>query len=175
MNSPRPVRWFWSSATALGAVALLAGCATYRLGSSLPPGIRSVAVPMFVNRTAKPELAAEAVNATVQEFQRDGSLRVAATDAADAVLEVVLTGYRLSPVRYEDERRTTAQEYRITLTADAVLRQRTTGAVVFEGRNLAEDTTFEAAGDLLSAERAALPAAARNLARDIVERALATW
>jgi len=175
MNSRRQVRRFWSGAAALGAAALLAGCATYRLGSSLPPGIRSVAVPMFVNKTAKPELAAEAVNATVQEFQRDGSLRVAAADAADAVLEVALTGYGLSPVRYEDERRTTAQEYRITLTADAVLRKRATGAVVFEGRNLTEDTTFVAGGDLLSAERTALPAAARNLGRDIVERVLATW
>ena len=175
MQSRRPYTAVRIGLAALTALALVPGCAGYRLGSTLPPGIRSVAVPVFVNRTNKPELAVEATNATLREFQQDGSLRVADAETADAVLDVILTGYRLEPVRYQTGRRTTANEYRITLTAHATLKNRTTGAVLFDNPKLAEDAAFTVSGDLLSAERSALPTAARNLGRKIVERVLETW
>ena len=49
----------------------------YRLGSSLPPDIRSVYVPVFVNRTGEPRVETEATRAAKQEFQRDGTLHLA--------------------------------------------------------------------------------------------------
>ena len=160
---------------ALGLAVALNGCTGYQLGTSLPPGIRSVAVPVFANKTNKSDLPIQATNATIQELQRDGTLRLAPADQADTILDVTATGYQLAPIRYANDRRTTASEYRMTLTTHVVFRNRTTGAVLLQATVVSDATTFPMTGDLTSAERSALPLASQDLARKIVERMLETW
>ena len=43
----------------IALVPLLGGCLGYRLGTTLPPGIRSLHVPTFVNLTGEPGLESE--------------------------------------------------------------------------------------------------------------------
>lgn len=57
--------------TALGLMCALSGCAGYKLGSNLPPGILSVAVPVFVNQTGQPSLETITTGAVIEEFQKD--------------------------------------------------------------------------------------------------------
>ena len=52
---------------------LLTGCTGYRLGSMLPPEIKTVYVPTFANQTTEPLLEMEATDAVIVEFQQDGS------------------------------------------------------------------------------------------------------
>lgn len=178
MRQPVRVRWGGTPVGAvLGLVAAgwLAGCAGYQLGSTLPPGVKTVAVPTFVNATDHPELEAETTKAAIAEVQKDGTLRVVSADAADAVLEVRLTRYALVPTLYRNDARTTAREYRLELTADLIFRRQASKQAMMESRGIIGYATFVADVDLPSAERMALPDAAKDLAHNLVKRIVEYW
>ena len=153
----------------------LAGCAGYRLGSTLPRDIHSVAVPIFVNQTGRPNLESEATKATLEEFQKDGGLKIASVDQADTIVEVTLTQYSLTPISYRSSQRTTPLEYRLRLTASMVFRKRVSREVLAEYRNVYGEKVFSAPGDLQSRERSALPDAASDLAHRIVRNVVESW
>jgi hypothetical protein len=76
----------------VATLVMLQGCVGYRLGSTLPKDIRTVYVPTFVNATGEPQVEAETTAAAIREFQKDGTLRIAADErSADLVLSVTLT------------------------------------------------------------------------------------
>ncbi len=150
------------------------GCMGYRLGSTLPDGINIVHVPTFVNKTTEPRLEIECSQATLRELQRDGTLSVSNLEKSDVVLEVVLTGFRLEPLRYDADNSTTTSEYRLTITADLVLTNRRTKKIMTQD-TVQGETDFVPTGDLTSAKREALPDAAEDLAHDIVESVVEYW
>jgi hypothetical protein len=157
-----------------GLATLLAGCVGYRLGGSAPVGISSIHVQAFANGTGEPAIEGRASDATLQEFQRDGTLRIAEAGQADATLEVTLVSYKLLPLRYLRDRAKTTREYRLEMTADLALKRAATGEILLQKRVLGE-TTFLLEADITSAKRQALPEAARDLAREIVESVVDLW
>jgi len=159
-------------AAALGV--LCAGCAGYRLGSTPPPGIKTLYVPAFVNRTGEPDVDTVATRAVIQEIQRDGTLGLSDAANADAHLYVTVTDYNLEPLRYDANRAKTTREYRLLLTAEAEFRRRDPEEVLAK-RKLRGDATFELVGNLATAKIEALPRAAEDLAHDIVEMLVEYW
>jgi len=141
----------------------------------LPPDIKTVYVPTFVNKTAEPQIEMETTRYALAEFQRDGSLKIAPESAADATLEVKLTDYRLSPLQYDNSRLTAATEYRITLYASIVLTRRSDHKVIVEHPRCYGEGTFPVVGDLSSSKRVGLPIAAKDLAHDIVQKVTEVW
>jgi hypothetical protein len=158
----------------LAAALFFTGCAGYRLGSTLPPGVASIHVPTFVNRSGEPQLDTEATRATLQELQRDGNLKLLPPDRADAVLKVTLKSFKQEPLRYDPQDSKTAREYRILITADLVLEKRGTRQAVL-AQTVQGETTFDFRGDLTSAKLSALPAACRDLAHHIVSAVVEYW
>lgn len=161
----------------LAAALLLTtpGCVGYKLGSNLPPGITSINIPVFVNEANEPGLETILTGATIQEFQKDGSLKVLARDQADSILEVTVRKYQLEPLRYRRDQAVTAQEYRLTLTADVVLKKRGSNQVVVDTKGVIGFTTFTALSDLPSARRQALPKAAADLGQRVVKCVVEYW
>lgn len=157
------------------AAALLAGCLGYRLGTTLPPDIRSIAVPTFVNRTAEPMLEVETTNKTISEFQKDGTLKIRDISEADAVLEVTIRKVELTPLRYSATDKVRPNEYRMTLTAAYKLRRLSDDRVIGESSEVTGETTFPYSGDMMSAKRMALPDAAEDLGRAIATQVVETW
>ncbi|MBM4147711.1 MAG: hypothetical protein FJ224_01505 [Lentisphaerae bacterium] len=160
----------------LAAVILSAGCAGYKVGSVLPQDLQTIHVATFVNKSGEPGIEARCTAATLQELQIDGSLRIVPSEEADAVLTVNLVSYRLEPLRYDTDRPKTTREYRVWVAADISLRRAGTGEVILE-RKVTGDTTFDTVAglDLSTAKQASLPAAARDLARKIVESVVECW
>lgn len=154
----------------------LTGCAGfgYTLGSTLPPDLRSVYVPTFINRSSEPFLETEATKAVIQELQKDGSLKVVDKDAADFLLKVVLVNCSLTPLRYDRDSGKTTAEYRLEITADIVLSRIQTKEFIVVKRVRGE-FDFRPGGDLQSAKRSALPGACRDLAHDVVESTVEYW
>jgi hypothetical protein len=151
------------------------GCVGYRLGSMLPPDIKTVYVTTFVNRTSEPQLEARTTGATIAEFQKDATLKVVSgLAAADTRLDVTLLRFSEQPLRYQSDRPKTADEYRITIKAEIVFRRVSTGVVLVK-KQVEGDATFVVRGDLTSSKRAAIPEAARDLAHDIVESVVESW
>ncbi len=159
----------------LAAALALAGCAGYRLGSMLPPSLRTVHVPTVVNTTAEPMIEGEATRALLARIRSDGSLRIAAADRADAVLRVTLRDLRSEPIAFERGQTARANEYRFVLTASFEFIDARTGDVVSSARDASGETTADAPGDRASATREALPVLTEDLARDIVRRVVEAW
>lgn len=163
------------SLTMVALVLVLSGCVGYQLGGTLPPGITSIYVSAFVNESREPQIETQTTRATIQEFQRDGSLKVTSREQADAILEVTLTGFRLDPLRYRQDQALTAQEYRQKITARIVLKRRGLNGEIVLDRTVQGEATFDLVGDLSSSKDRALPEASRDLAHDIVECIVEYW
>ena len=173
MKTPKPSPSLLA-AIALGLV-LFPGCAGYRLGSMLPPEIKTVHVPTFINQTSEPQLELDTTRFALQEFQKDGSLKLSTAEEADAILQVKLTDYKLTPLQYDANRPTAAYEYRITLYASIVMTRKRDGKVIAENPRCFGEGTFPGVGDLSSAKRTGLPKAAKDLAHDIVQKVTEVW
>ncbi len=160
----------------LAASAVLgSGCAGYKLGSMLPDDVKSVAVPTFINQTEEPLIEIDTTQATIEEFQRDGSLKVVSEEDADAVLKVVLLSYKLEPISYRKDRRTAAEQYRIRIICSIDMRRTSDNSVVAEHPRVEGEAVFDVFGDLSSSKLRANPDAAEDLAHDIVEKVVETW
>lgn len=150
------------------------GCAGYRLGSTLPPGLKTIHVPIFVNQTGEPLVESETTSAAIAEFQKDGTLSVVSEVQADLILNVVLTGYRLEPIRFQQNNIKETREYRLRL--DARLKCiRTSDGSVLTSRKLIGEATFLPSGSMSLSKQKALPDAAQDLARDVVSAVVEAW
>ena len=153
---------------------LFVGCTGYQLGSNLPESIQTVSLTVE-NKTLEPSIEVETMKSLRAEVQNDGRLALRSESDADAVLKVTLTDYKLSALAYDREHGTLAREYRVTLVASAVLYDAQTGDVLREIPSVAGDTEFQYESDLTSGKRAALSAAADDLARKVVSMTIAAW
>jgi hypothetical protein len=170
MKINRPA--IFAAALALGG---LAGCVGYQLGSQLPRDIRSVFVPTVVNTSGEPFVETEVTRALMEQIQIDGSLKIRAADVADAVLEVTVIKYDLQPIAFNRQQGAQAEEYRVVLTASVLMTRRVSGDVIVQYPGVRGDFTFEVTGDLSSSKRRALPGAADELARRIIQRIVEYW
>ncbi len=159
----------------LGLLLLTGGCAGYHLGNTLPPGITSITIPVFINETREPGLETVVTAGTIQEFQKDGSLKVVQKEQANCLLEVKIRKYETEPLRYRRDKAVTANEYRLKLTADVVLKKLPGKEVLVTTTDVIGFTTFAALSDLPSARRAALPKAAADLGQRIVKTVVEYW
>jgi len=158
----------------LALALLFAGCAGYQLHSDLPESIQTVSLTVE-NKTGEPSIEVQTVKALRAEVQMDGRLVLRSQSDADAVLSVTLTDYRLNALAYDQKHGTRAEEYRVTLTASAVLYDAETGEVLREIPIVVGDTEFPYEADLTSGKRAALSAAANDLARKVISMTVAAW
>ncbi len=157
------------------ALLLLPGCASYRLGSMLPPDVRTVYVPTAINRTSEPFLEQDTTSATLAAIQIDGALRVTSKEDADSILDITLTQFWLDPVSYVSGETSTANEYRLNIRASIVLRRASDSTVILERSNIVGYDEFDFAGDLTSSKAVALRPAAEDLGRRIVDAIVQYW
>lgn len=156
------------------AVFFLAGCIGYRLGSTLPPDIKTVYVPLFTNSSRDPLIENDATAALIAELQKDGTLKVVNSENADVILACTLTGVSLNPLRYSRSDVTKPNEYRLTLSASFTLKRARDQEVLCEASVIGE-STFPFVGNLVAAKQSATPRAAEDLAKRIVEKAVEAW
>lgn len=97
------------------AAALLgaAACAPIPRARTLPPTIRSVYVPMFVNATSEPGLEEKATRAVQRQFLADGRLRLEQKNRADAWIECTIKGFEQRPTSYGTDDYPTFSDMRI--------------------------------------------------------------
>ena len=117
----------------LAAVLVFAAGCGYRLrgtGSALPPGIKTISVPMFKNQTTRFELDVKLTRAVINEFVARGKVALSADPAAaDAVLEGEITGFIASPIGFSAGNQ--ADSYNVTVTAKVTLKARASAEPLF--------------------------------------------
>ncbi len=159
----------------LTALLLLSGCMGYRLGGTRPDGIGTVHMAPVVNKTTEPAIELQVTHALRQRIQFDGRMKLEnGAENADAVIGVTLTDYKLTAIAFRDDFKTTAEQYRMRITAIATLTDPKTGEVISESKTYGE-TVFLFESDLTTSKRNALPRAAQELAKFMVDDLIERW
>lgn len=154
------------------AVATLPGCG-YSLHGNLPDHVRTVAVPVFTNRTAEPAIESFLTQAVVEAFATNGRLRVVTPGEADAVLEGEVVGYEIQALAFDP--RASIRQYRLVVTMNLRFRDVRRNAILFEQARFQERADFRVIGAVsqtISREESALRSAALDIARSIVSLAV---
>src|SRR2546427_11782628 len=110
----------------LVAIALLfglggaAGGCGYSIRGNLPAHIKTVAVPVFVNKTTEPGLEDIITRAVVDAFTTNSGLKVVDPKRADSILEGEIVGYQLQPLAFPPG--ANVQQYRVVVTLNLLFR-----------------------------------------------------
>lgn len=149
-------------------VAMLTGCAGYRLGpvNGAVSREKSVEVLPFNNQTLQPRLGDAVTQALRQRLQVDLTYRLATDGTGDVVVTGVITRYHRQGLSYLNKDATTTQNYRVDIVAHVVARDRVTGKALLD-REVTAYTLVNVGSDLASSERQAMPLLAEDLARNI--------
>ena len=152
----------------IAGAAIVSGCAGYQLGPTGGQTARekSVQIIPFINRTPEPRLGDAITAALRKEVQRDGTFTLATRAAGDIIVSGVLTRYQRRAVSFVNTDIATARDYDLTLTAQIMARERSTGKVLFD-KPVNSFTLVRVGSDLATTERQALPLLATDLARRV--------
>jgi len=158
----------------LGGSLLMSGCGTYRATSGVPAELRTIAVPVFENKTGYPEFGAIATQHALREIQREGSFKIAPLESASLKLLCSVhsekRGFSLNRTYG-----TRASENRFRLIASVTLVERSTGKFLLDNLQIEAMTTFMTYDDMLTGMQSAAPRISEELARNIVDTILALW
>ena len=147
----------------------------YQLGGSRPEGIETVHLAPVINATTESAIELQVTHALRQRIQFDGRLKLRnSSDSADAIIEVKLTDYSLTAIAFRDDLRTTPEQYRMRITGTATLKDAETGETLSESTTYGE-TRFYFESDLTTSKRNALPKAAQELAKFMVDDLIERW
>ena len=158
---------------AVPLLALAAGCRAYVWTSSVPEDLRKVAVPTFRNESDVTELGNVVARQVLREFQREGTYRIASHDDCAIEIQGVLKDASQHTVAYERKTGLRTREHSLSVVAEVSFVNRKTGQVLVDNRRYRARTTFLANDDVLTAQRDASGRIAEDLARQIVDDALA--
>lgn len=155
------------------ALALALGGCGYSLRGNLPEDIKTVAVPVFRNRTGEPAVENLLTRAVIEAFSTNGRLRVVAAAAADSILEADVVGYQLESVAFDP--RANIRQYRLLVTLNVRFRDVRRNTILFQRDGFQEKADFRVLGAVsenISREESALRAAAVDIARAVVSLAV---
>jgi outer membrane lipopolysaccharide assembly protein LptE/RlpB len=147
---------------------LLVACGYQMVGKEthVPPGLSSVAIPTFKNRTYEPGIEVPFTQAFLREFILDRRVNVVDRAQADSLLEGIITDFRIYSVSYD--RSGLALEYQTIVMLDLTLKDRT-GKVLWEQKNFSETQWFRASSNVLTSE-VNRTAAIQQIGRLVAER-----
>ena len=138
-------------------------------GSSLPPHIKVLNVPMFANRTTRFELDLKLTQGVIDEMVARGKVEITdKTENADAILIGEILRFHAMPIGFGED--ATADRYNISIVAKVVLRDIVQKKVIFSNPSFVyqgeyavpEGTDFE------SVETEAINEMAVKFARSLV-------
>jgi hypothetical protein len=166
-------RSFRSVAPLWAATALLAAACGYAFSGRLPEHIKTVAVPVFANRTAEPAVENTLTRAVAEAFTSNGRLRVVTTEQADSILDGEITGYELLSIAYDPS--ANVRQYRLLVTMNLRFRDVRENKMLFQRSGFQERADFRvqsAVSETLARESDALREAAIKIGQSVVSAAL---
>lgn len=160
---------------ALGLVLValvLAGCG-YSTRGSLPDHIKTVAVPIFKNRTLEPGVDSAITSGVVNAFSSGGRVKVVPIDEADAILQGEVVSYSLDGLSFDQNANVRAYRLRVVLNVE--FRDVRKSALLWRQEGLSETSDFQVQGavsDTIARGRGAVSQAAAEIGRKVVNLAL---
>jgi len=147
---------------------LLWGCGYQLVGKKthLPPGVDSIAIPTFKNRTLEPGIEISLTQSFLREFIQDRRVKVVDRNEADSFLEGVVKSIATYSSSYD--RSGQALEYQTIIVIDATLKKRN-GDILWRERDLTEKMWFQTSPSAVVSE-ANKAAAIQQIGKSMAER-----
>jgi len=156
----------------VGAACLPSGCG-YSFRGNLPGHIKTVAVPMFKNKTEAVGLENTITSAVISAFSNGGRLRIAPAEEADSILEGEIVGYQLDGAGFD--RNSNVQAYHLRVVLNVVFRDVRQNKVLWEEKGLTQTSDFQVQGqvsDTLAQGAGAVSQGAADIGRKIANAAV---
>lgn len=153
---------------ALPLLALLTGCAGYRLGSPVPEACRPIHVAAFENQTDYPMVGTLASQQLLDALIEDGTFAPTAYDNARLRVQAVIQPLDTDAVRYSRNDNLVPDEYHVALTARLYVFDAKTGKTYVNGKPITAVDSALTREDYQTGIQDALPRVARRLAQSIL-------
>jgi hypothetical protein len=154
------------------ALLLVAGCVKYSFRGALPSSIKTIAIPLFEDRSNWVGVQEQLTNAVINAFVEDNSLHVVDNeDEGDLVLRGTILSVRPQTTSVASDESTTEERYVVTVKIECYNRQ--TDKLLWSG-NLSDYGTVSGAATLAEQETA-IATAIEKLKIEIVNRTIAAW
>ncbi len=163
--------WRCLALTALLAALMTAGCGLYSFSGSLPPHLKTVAIPLFDNRTAEFAIAEDITDAITKEFNRDNSLKIAERNAADVLIEgsVISLDDRAGAFDASEE----VKDFKVYVTVQVKCTDQTKRLTMWEERVTQWGEYDPGAGP--DARKDGIAAAITKMSQEVLNKTVAAW
>ena len=142
-------------------------CGVYSFtGATLPPHLKTVAVPLFDNRSPEFGVDQRITDAVIEAVTRDNTLKIADLSNADCILRGTLMRMEDRAGQYDSNEE--ASTYRITLTVQAVFEDLRKKTVIWQN-------SFSAFGTYSTDRDAAITEAIDKLTTDLINKMVSNW
>jgi len=170
----------WPILTLFFAAISLSGCGYHTVGAAthLPPGTKTLSIPVFATRTNAYRTETVMTSAVVREFATRTRLRVTPDDTADAdtTLHGTILSQTVAPLTYNSQTQQSSS-FLITLTVSVSLTTRD-GRVLYKNDNYVFRQQYQSTTDLptfLEENPAAVERLSRDFARALVADVLESF
>ncbi len=161
-----------AAAVVVASGVFTAACG-YRLAGRnllLPPEVRTIGIPPFVNATRRPEIEQRITERVTQTFVSRGGYRaVPSEEGADVILKGEVTGYDVNPVNVGSDGRAT--RYEVVVSAKVELRDAASEKVYFRSDHFVFKRQYDVprtAATFSDREIEAIDQVARDFAESVV-------
>ena len=111
-------------------------------GSSLPPNIKKINIPMFKNMTTRFDLDVKLTQGVIDELVNRGKVEVTGESSdADAILVGEINAFNVNPIAFSNQN--TADRYTITVVAKIVLRDLANQKILFSNPSYVYQEEYE--------------------------------
>jgi hypothetical protein len=156
-----------TAAAALLLAPLLLRCGAYSFsGASLPPHLKTVAIPLFENRTPEFGVDQRLTDAVIEAVTKDNTLKIAESSTADCILRCTLN--RIEDRAGQYNRNEEASTFRITLSVQATFEDLQKRVVLWQSPISAFGTYSDNRDD-------GIAEAVDKLTVEIVNRMVSNW
>lgn len=167
----------------LNIILMMSGCGYQQLRSQTfkrLEGVKTIAIPVFMNRTTEVNVDKIMTQALVDEFIKRNRLELVSKDEADAVIEGEVTAVNITPISYKLRSNDTplAAEYLASLKVKIQLRRRSDGAIFLKLPVLEDHKQYSAGGSILlreSVQQATFRRIAQDLMTEVYDRLIEAW
>jgi len=138
-------------------------------GSSLPPHVRTINVPMFENNTTRFQLDLKLTESVRDELTARGKVEITPDrTGADAILIGEIIAFTVNPIGFGQD--ATASSYNIVVVAKIVLRDLVNNRILFSNPNYSyqQDYDVPEGTDFESVQQEAIEVIAVKFARTLV-------
>lgn len=103
----------------LFSLLILSGCFSYSFKGSGLPGVETIHIEFFQDRTNEPELGVDLSNELINKFQSDNTLKVVNEEDAQVKLSGVVNSISDAPFTFDESEVVTS--YKVTINVEATL------------------------------------------------------